>query len=138
MDGSGRSGRSGALIFLGIGSGDFAADHHRNDLFRCPAGHLECLDVFAIAEDRTDIGESRDLGHSMRDIKYGHALVAEPANNPIEMFHISGGERGGGFIHDDKARVTNQRFRDLHHLLAREWQIFCAFIRMNIAAADPV
>jgi hypothetical protein len=54
------------------------------------------------------------------------------------MFYVSRRQGRGRFIHDDQARVADQRFGDLDHLLAGERQIFDPFIRMNVAATNPL
>jgi hypothetical protein len=52
----------------------------------------------------------------MRDINDRGPVAFEVRHNPKKTIDLSPGQRGGGFIHDQDARIAQQRAGDLHEL----------------------
>ena len=74
-------------------------------------------DVAAVAHHRDALAEREDLVQPVRDEEHRGALGAQRLDDAEEAVDLGRGERGGGLVHHDHARLGRERLRDLDDLL---------------------
>ena len=109
-------GRADACRGLPRHIGEFASDHHIDDLADARFGPVNGVHIAAITEGRDAVGDAQDLLDAMRDINDGNPLLLETSNQVKKPLSLAIGQRGIGLVHDDQPRVGRQRLGDLHQL----------------------
>jgi len=97
--------------------GDLAPDHVADEFAFCRRTGLGGEDGGAVAEHGDAIREGEDFVEPVRDVDAGDAARAQVAEDGEEHLHFMLGERGGGFVEDEDARVLGQRLDDFDELL---------------------
>ncbi len=102
--------------------GQFAADHHRDDLRnRCPR-RLNRAHTGAIPHHGDAVGDALDLVHLVADVDHADAFVPEPPDDVEEFADLGLVEGGGRLVHDEDAGLEAERLGDFHHLLPGDGQ----------------
>ena len=96
---------------------DFPAHHVADDLGFARLRRRRGEDGRAVAEDGDAVGEGEDFVQLVGDVDARDALRAQVAEDREEDLHLVLGERGGGLVEDEDARVFAQRLHDLDELL---------------------
>ncbi len=91
----------------------------------------------AVAEHRAIVGELGDLGHAVRDVDDGEAVLAQPLQHLEDAGDVGGGERGGRLVEDQQPGMAGQRLGDLHHLAARQRQACDRRRRVDVLRTGP-
>jgi hypothetical protein len=118
---------------LGVGP----PDHELDDLVVALGAFRERLHVPAVAKHRADVGELFDLVHAMGDVENGQVLVAQLAEDLVDLVHVRRGQRRGGLVQDQQLGIAAERLGDLDHLAARQGQVLDQLARMQVGATDP-
>ena len=71
----------------------------------------------AVAQHRDARADPRQLLHAVRNIDDADAGGCDPANGFEEAIDFARRQRRGRLVHHEHARATEQRLRNLHHLL---------------------
>ncbi len=93
------------------------ADHQLDQTGPVELGQRPLADRVAVAQDGGAVAELEDLAQPVRDEDHGHALLAQPADDPEERLDLVVGERARRLVEDENARVDRESARDLDHLL---------------------
>ncbi len=70
-----------------------------------------------VAQDRDPVGDAVDLLHAMADEHHRHALGPQPLDHLEQAVDLAPGQRRGGLVHDEDARLGGERPGDLDELL---------------------
>ena len=92
------------------------ADHHRDQLVGAGLRDLPGADVGAVAQHRDPVREHEHLLEAVADVDDADAALAQPADDAEQAQDVGLGERRGGLVHDQDARVLGQRLGDLDPL----------------------
>ena len=102
---------------LGVHGRELAADHPAHEVVR---GHLRGRAVVgdrAVAQDGDRVADGEDLVQAVGDEQHGRAALAQRAHDAEQPLDLEPGERRGGLVHDQHARVEAERLGDLDQLL---------------------
>ena len=102
---------------------DLAAHHMGDDLVDGGVGEVHGGDVLAVAHDGHAIHDMLQFLQTVGDVDDAMVRGAQVPDDAEEILDLARGERGGGLIHDEDARVHGKRLGDLHHLLLGDGQI---------------
>ena len=80
-------------------------------------------DEAAVAHHDHFVGDALDLVQLVRDVDEGHAFGLELRHQREQALRFAGGQRRGGLVHDQQARLACQRLGDFHQLLFRDDQL---------------
>jgi hypothetical protein len=108
---------AGLDVGLGEQRAELAADHAAHDLVDREAGERVGGDVRAVPHHRDAVAERGDLVEPVGDEEHGGAGVPQRPRDAEQALDLDTGQRGGGLVHDDDARVERERLRDLDDLL---------------------
>ena len=67
----------------------------------------------------------------MRYVDDGHARGLEPGHQRKQALRLARGQRGGGLVHDEQARIAGQRPGNLHQLLLGHDELAHACVRVQ-------
>ena len=99
--------------------GHAAPDHEPHDGVVVHVRAIEGADVAAVAQHADAVAQAEKLRHAVRHVDDGEAARLQPLDEFKEMLGVGRGERAGGLVEDDDARVGADRGGDLHELLLR-------------------
>ena len=113
---------------------DHAAHHHADDVVHGHIGHVPRVHIASVAHDRHAVGDDAQLLHAVGDVDDAHALGLQPADEREQILDFRFGQRRGGLVHDENARVAEgQRLGDFHHLLLGDGERAHAGARADVA-----
>ena len=102
---------------------DLAAHHVRDDLVDGGVGEVHGGDVLAVAHDGHAVHDVLQFLQPVGDVDDAVIRGAKVPDDAEEILDLAGGERGGGLVHDEDARVHGKGLGDLHHLLLGDGQV---------------
>ena len=89
-------------------------------------------DHAAVFEHGNPVGDLKDFGDAMRDVDHTYALGLEGPDDVEEMLQIPPAQGGGGFVHDDQARIQGKGLGNFHHLRLGDAQAGQADVRIDV------
>ena len=112
-----RFGRGGGAAG-GVEVVDLAPDHQADHLAAAiGVDGVDASDVETAAQDRHPVADAGDLAEVVRDVQARDAAVAQAPDDAEQLLRLGAGERGGGLVEDDEARVVvDERPGHLHEL----------------------
>ena len=125
----------GALQLVGEEGGDGAPDHEPHDGGLVELARGAGVDERAVLEDGDRVAEVEDLLEPVGDVEDRDAAVGQPPDDGVEEPDLVVGQRGGGLVHRDDARVVADGLGDLDDLLLGDRQ--GADLVVGRQAADP-
>jgi hypothetical protein len=102
--------------------GELAADHAAHELVGVHVGRAPVVRDLAVAQDGDGVADREDLVEPVGDEEHAGAALLERSDHPEEPLDLVPGERRGGLVHDQHARVEGQRLGDLDDLLVGDAQ----------------
>ena len=87
------------------------------------AGGREDADEPPVAQDGDALADLEHLGQAVADQDHGDAVGGEAADDLQERVGLGLGQRRGGLVHEDEARVGGERPADRHHLPPRDREL---------------
>ena len=114
--------------------GQLAAHHEVGHLL---ARHFCCRGTghkAAVAHHNHLVGNTLHFVELVRDVDDGHAIGAQLGDQFEQALGLAGGQRGGGLVHDEQARVAGNGLRNLHQLLFGHDQAAHAGSRVRLQA----
>ena len=115
--------RTDVMGALGKDLVDRPADHHLHQLVFRDLGHGTVADELPVAEHAPAVSDAEDLVELVRDEEDRLAFGFQPLDEGIEFVDFLVRQGGGGFIHDDHARVDGQGTGDGDKVFRRDAQI---------------
>gem|GEM_PF-3352830 len=102
---------------LRVKVGDVAVDHHSQNLALRRIRHQATADRAPVFEDSVTLGDFADFFQEMADVNDAHTAGAELRDDLEEFARIRLSEAARGLVHDEDARVGEQRAGDFDYLL---------------------
>ena len=113
-------------------------DHHFDDLVVGLRSGRIGRDIGAVPEYRAFVGELRDLMHAVGNVQKRQPFLAQALEDDEHLGDVGGGERRCRLVENEDARLAGQRLGDLHHLPARQRQVFDQRHRMDVQRAGAL
>ncbi len=110
------------IVQLGVEARQVAADHHLDDRLGADLVARQRPGIAAVAQHGDAVGELVHLRHAVADVDQRDALRAQLAHQPEQVLGLARGQRGGGLVEHQDARLAVQRAGDLDHLLLGDGQ----------------
>ena len=94
-------------------------------------------DICAVAKHGDTIRYGENFFEPVADVDDADALPLDVADDGEQALDLVRGQRGGGFIHHDDARLESERLRNLHELLLRGGEPAARGIQIDLHAEPP-
>ena len=122
-------------IQLGEYIGDFASDHHLDELGLVQILSIARADVLTIAVNADAVTDGEDLVHAVRNIDDCNALCRQAADMLEQQLNLTVGDSGGRLVHDNDLGVDGNCLDDLDQLALCNGEVAQLFLRGNVQTA---